>query len=498
MWNKLGTYVAVGALAMGAGPAFAIDSFFPTYGNKGIDVLHYDIDLEVNPVSGYIDAETDLLAKAQGKLRQFSLDLHALNVQEVKVNGRPASFSRVADKLVVTPRAPLPSGSKFWVSVSYSGTPEALPDPTAPGQDIYLGWFKYENSTYVVSEPLGASTFFPANDEPTDKATYKFAVTVPQNYTGVANGALIGKKPVGSKTRYEWLMTEPMTSWLATVHVNKLKLDLSRASDGTPVRVYYPDGVSDEQAKGYARAAEMIPFMEKLVGPYPFSSYGTVVVQDPILYYALETQAMSTFPAESPGVIPDEGFVAHELAHQWFGNSISVAKWEDLWIAEGSATYFEILWPNRDDPAAFDSAMLDIYNYVADAQLGPAVVDTPEDLFSDRTYYRGAAALYALRLKVGDRTFFNIMRHFAQDNRGHNVTSEGFIRTAVRFSGDATVRPLLTSWLYDQEVPALPGAASAAAARKGGPVKRPDIVGGRCRDSKRVNGGDCAAPSATQ
>ena len=104
----------------------------------------------------------------------------------------------------------------------------------------------------------------------------------------------------------------------------------------------------------------MLPFFERLVGPYPFESYGSVVVDDPVLYYALETQAMSTFPLGAP----TEEVVAHELAHQWFGNSASVAKWEDLWIAEGAATYFEVLWPNRNDPAAFDAAMRDIYDYV--------------------------------------------------------------------------------------------------------------------------------------
>lgn len=143
----------------------------------------------------------------------------------------------------------------------------------------------------------------------------------------------------------------------------------------------------------------MLIYFEKLIGPYPFASYGTVVVQDPILCYALETQAMSTFPDEDN--VPDEAFVAHELAHQWFGNSVSVAKWEDLWIAEGSATYFEVLWPNRNDPAQFDKAMMSSYDYVAKRKLGPVVVEKPQQLFKLRTYYRGAAALYALRLKVG-------------------------------------------------------------------------------------------------
>jgi aminopeptidase N len=359
----------------------------------------------------------------------------------VSINGLPANFIQANDKLTITPRLPIPKDGVFLLNVAYAGVPDPLPDPTAPGAGLFLGWFKYRNAAYVVSEPVGASTFYPANDEPTDKATFTFGVTVPQGYTGVANGFFAGSLPVGAKRRFQWLMLKPMTTWLATVHVNKFNLDLIRAPDGTPIRVYAPGSIPQSHVNGYARAGRMLTYFEKLIGPYPFESYGSVVVEDPILYYALETQAMSTFPADvNP---PDVGLVAHELAHQWFGNSISVAKWKDLWIAEGAATYFEVLWPNRNDPQDFDAAMLAIYDYVVDQQLGPAVVEAPEELFSDRTYYRGGGALYALRLKVGDARFFNILRHFVQDNKGGNVTSEEFIRTAVRFSGDPSVRPLL-------------------------------------------------------
>jgi aminopeptidase N len=481
--------------ALSPSPALAIDPFFPSFGNNGIDVLHYNLELDVDPVTGRLNGKAVILIKALRPLARFKLDLHALAVSKASVNGLPASFAQAKDKLTVTPRRPIPEGGVFLVNVAYAGVPDPLPDPTAPGASLFLGWFKYQNAAYVVSEPVGASSFYPANDEPTDKATFSFGVTVPQGYAGVANGFFLGSTQAGAKRRFQWLMLKPMTTWLATVHVNKFNLDLRRAPDGTPIRTYTPDDVPQSHVAGYAKAGPMLAYFERFVGPYPFESYGSVVVEDPILYYALETQAMSTFPADTSP--PDEGLVAHELAHQWFGNAISVKKWEDLWIAEGSATYFEVLWPNRNDPQAFDDAMLAIYDYVVDQKLGPAVVEAPEELFSDRTYYRGAAALYALRLKVGNRRFFNILRHFVQDNKGGNVTSADFIRTAVLFSGDPTVRPLLRAWLYDQEVPALPGVAKRMA--KLGPVPRPDIVGGRCgRGSHRGSPAACKAKTATE
>jgi aminopeptidase N len=464
------------ATGIGASPAAAIDPFFPTFGNNGIDVIHYDLDLEVAPGAGTLDGSAKLSIIAQKRLEQFSLDLAGLDVSHVTVNDVSAGFEQVNDKLIVMPRAPISRGSEFKLSVAYAGKPVPIPDPTAPGLGLELGWFTYRNASYVVSEPVGASTFYPANDEPTDKATFSIAVTVPAAYTAAANGVLRSVRTTGPEKRFRWEMQQPMTTWLATVHVNRFRLQLTHAADGTPIRVYYTRLTPPADVDGYALAGEMLTWMEELVGPYPFGSYGSVVVDDPVLYYALETQAMSTFPLGAA----DEAFVAHELAHQWFGDSASIAKWEDLWIAEGAATYFEVLWPNRDDPAAFDAEMLAIYDYVAANAIGPAVVEAPEEMFTERTYLRGASALYALRQEVGDRTFFRILRTFVTVYRGRNATSQDFIRLAVLVSGRPSVAQLLHAWLYDESVPALAGAAAVMALREAGPPRPPDVVGLRC------------------
>lgn len=457
-----------------AGSARAIDPFFPTFGNNGIDVIHYGLDLNVAPDTGQLKGKAALLVFAQTKLTSFKLDLHDLTVSKVTVRGFPAGFSQANDKLTITPRWPIQRGAVFLVVIDYSGTPTTIQDPTVPGDPSYqLGWFRYGKVSYVVSEPVGASTFFPANDEPTDKATFTIAVTVPSAYTGVANGVLRSAWSFGPKKRFVWDMRQPMTTWLATVHVNKFKLNLTRAPDGTPIRVYYTDATPPEDVAGYALAGKMLPYLEGLVGPYPFGSYGSVVVDDPVLYYALETQAMSTFPLGAA----DEGIVAHELAHSWFGDSAAVKRWQDLWIAEGGATYFEVLWPNRNDPAGFADDMQAIYDYVLANNVGPAVVDAPEEMFTDRTYLRGASALYALQLKVGKPTFFRILRTFVTVFRGRNASSEDFIRTAVFVSHNPSVRDLLHDWLYEDPVPPL---SAQATAPKRGPVAVPDVVGLRC------------------
>jgi aminopeptidase N len=258
------------------------------------------------------------------------------------------------------------------------------------------------------------------------------------------------------------------------VHVNKFDLNSTRAPDGTPIRVYTTAATPTADVARYAGAGRMMNYFRQFIGRYPFSSYGSVVVDDPTLGYALETQAMSTFPLIVHG---DEAFVAHELAHSWFGNSVSVRRWKDLWLAEGPATYFEVLWVNRNDPAAFRAEMEAIYDYIVAHDVGPAVVDDPENLFSDAVYYRGAATLYALQLKVGDEKFFRILRRYLADFENRNASSEDFIDTAVRVSGDGSVGPFLRAWLYHDSVPPLPGTMRA---RPRGPVAKPAIVGGRC------------------
>jgi aminopeptidase N len=342
-----------------------------------------------------------------------------------------------------------------------------------------------------VSEPVGASTFYPANDEPTDKATFEIAVTVPRGYTAAANGVLEDICECAGRKTYIWRMEQPMTTWLATVHVNRFRASFTRTPKGTPIRVYATAATSKQDVQGYLLAKQILPYFETLIGRYPFEGYGSVVVDDPALTYALETQAMSTFPLGAA----DEGIVAHELAHQWFGNSVSVQRWADLWIAEGAATYFEVLWPNRDDRAAFDAAMLAMYGEAVADGVGPAVVDAPDQMFTDRTYVRGALTLYALQLEVGNRTFFRILRRFLQEFRGGNANSQHFIRTAVRESGDGSVRDLLEAWLYEQPVPALPDQADRLAKRGSAPM--PDLVGLRCgRGGHRGAAATCGGEAA--
>jgi aminopeptidase N len=473
---RLAAFVVASSIA--AGPALAIDPFFPEFGNDGIDVSHYTLELKVNPYNNHLEAWAALDMLAERPLTEFTLDLRALDVSAVTVNGYKAAFSQADGKLTVTPPRRIEAHARVRVYVAYEGYPEPLRNPTAPDDPtLSLGWIAYREAIYAMSEPVGAASFFPVNEEPDDKASFTIAVTVPAPYAGIANGMLTSAHDVGKERRFVWDMRQPMAPSRATVHINRFGAKFARTPSGKPVGVFSTPATPRKDVESYLLATKMIPYFESLVGPYPFEAYGSVVVDDPFLSYALPTQAMTTFPLGAA----DEALVAHELAHQWFGDSVSIASWTDQWLSEGLATYMEVVWRHRDDPLGFDAAMREIYRYVAAQRLGPAVIDSPRDLYSQRVSLRGAAALYALRLKVGDPTFMMILHRFAFEFAGRSATSADFIKTAVSVSDNLYVAELLHAWLYEKPVPSIAGVPNH------GKLARPDVVALHCRAASAGN-----------
>jgi aminopeptidase N len=447
-------------LSAGSARALGADAFFPEFGNDGYDVRHYALDLDVDARRHRIEGRAVLTVQATAALPTFALDLRGLTVDSVKVDGAAAGFTREAGKLRIRPPAPIGAGRTFRVAIAYGGSPASIADPTATiGR---LGWVNAGRISYVLSEPVGAASWYPVNDQPTDKATYEVAVTVERPFTAVSNGVLRRVTDLGQRRRFLWEQAQPMASYLAILAIDTFKREQRQAANGVVIREFFPPGTPSFVREALRRTPEMMTFFERLVGPYPFTGYGAVVVRDPGLRFALESQAMSTFP-----VFIDETTVAHELAHQWFGNAVTVAAWRDLWLAEGFATYLQLLWTHRGNAAAFEAAMQALHARIVAEGIGPAVVSRPQDLFADNTYDRGALTLHALRLTVGDPVFFNTLQRFYRTYRNGNATSADFIATAVRESRRPELRGLLRAWLYDRAVPPLPGTERAAAGGKG-------------------------------
>ena len=442
------------------------DPYNPAAGNGGYNVTHYDLDLDLDVATGALTGLATIEAIALDSLASLNLDLYDLGVSAVAVDGVEASFSREGGELTVM--ADLSRGSAFEIVVGYSGTAGQI----TPGSvQIPNGWLRSSDGLFTVNEPDGAATWYPVNNHPSDKATYTISVTVAVPYVAVSNGLLREKRTDGASTTFVYASDDPMASYLTVVAVGLFEEAPEAGPDGLPIRNYFSSGVPQVEREFFARQADMMKFFADSFGPYPFDSYGSVVV-DADFAAALETQTMSTF---GRGVLQlGEAVVAHELAHQWFGNSVTPASWKDIWLNEGFATYAQWLWSESiEGPGAVEERVREAYGAMSGlnlialgvepevavtraAQQYPPPGNPPLDnLFNAAVYQRGALTLHALRLRVGDATFFEVLRSYAAAFRHQNASTDDFIELAEEIAGE-DLDDLFTAWLFGTVIPPLP------------------------------------------
>ncbi|WP_373321708.1 M1 family metallopeptidase [Micromonospora okii] len=428
------------------------DDYFPRYGNAGYDVTRYTVKIRYDPARDRLTGTTTVQATATADLSSFNLDLAGLTVRKVTVDGAPARHARTGDELVVTPAAGLPSGNGFSAEVDYEGEPAPLRN-----EALGSGGFRATSDGAVaLGQPESASTWFPVNDHPSDKATYEFEITVPEGLTAVSNGVPVGRSTRAGWTTWKWAERSPMASYLSTVAIGEFRVTQGEHK-GRPVfsavTTKVPQGAADASI---ARTVEVADYLEGVFGPYPFGAYGGVVVSEPGIGYALETQSRPVYAASFFQRGENTGVVAHELAHQWFGNSVTLTRWRDIWLNEGMATYAEWLWEEhrggRTAQQSFDAEYLGASEQlwrVAPGKPGP------ENLFSSSVYRRGAMTVHALRTTVGDRAFFEIVRAWGADRRDGNATTADFVAFAERVAG-RQLDALFDAWLHGTERPERP------------------------------------------
>lgn len=427
------------------------DPYFPLMGNGGYDAQHYTLDLAVDMARNVIDGTVTIEAQATQPLERFNLDFAGLDIAEVRVDGEAAEYARDGGELEITPAEPLEVGQSFTVAVTYSGTPgEALP---ANVPEYSVGWQYYQDGVLVAGEPGGGAGWYPVNEHPLDKATYTFRITVPEPFEVAANGVLVDTERSGDQVTYTWQENDPAASYLITLAIGDFNVRTAQTSSGVPIRNYFAVGVPQSAIHAFDRLPEMIDYYETIFGPYPFEVAGAVV-HNLRLNFALETQTLILFGAD----FVDEGVVSHELAHQWFGDSVSLAGWQNIWLNEGFATYASVLWAEHVDGAAAAEDQLRSYYQDMDSGGFNSVLigdPGPDDLFDWAVYARGALTLHALRREVGDEAFFDILRAYTDRYRGGNAATADFVAVAEEVSG----RPLddfFQSWLFDQDLPDFP------------------------------------------
>jgi aminopeptidase N len=442
------------------------DPYSPSAGNGGYNVTHYDLDLDLDVATGTLAGIATIEAIALDSLSSFNLDLYDLTVSAVAVDGNEADFNLADGELAVM--AELDRGVAFTAVVAYSGvagqvTPSSVSFPN--------GWLRSDDGMFTVNEPDGAPTWYPVNNHPSDKATYSISVTVDDPYVAVSNGLLEEKRSDGEVTTYVYSSDDPMASYLTVVAVGLFDEEAELGPQGLPIRNYFSPDISDLERSYFARQAEMISFFSDLFGPYPFDSYGAVVV-DSDFSAALETQTISTF---GRGVLRlEEAVVAHEIAHQWFGDSITPLFWEDIWLNEGFSTYAQWLWAEHVDGSdAFDNLVVNAYDTMSGSSLlsegvSPELAATLaaeqfpppgspplQNLVNASVYQRGALTLHALRLQVGDDSFFELMRSYTAAYQHQNASTQDFLEIAEEVSGQ-DLDAFFADWLFAELVPAIP------------------------------------------
>jgi aminopeptidase N len=444
------TALAVPAAAQAApspGAAGLGDPFFPDAGNGGYDVGEYSLRLAYQPRSNKLDARADIAATATQDLSAFNLDYAGPRVRRVRVDESEATFDQQGRELVVTPAAAIGAGSSFRVRVAYRGRPGTIRDPDGTGE----GWFRTGDGALALGEPRGSISWFPCNDTPTDKASFRVRATVPRRLEAISNGKLIRREARGRGTTYEWRASEPMATYLATLAIGNFRIDRGRAA-GVRVLNAVDPALARKSKPALRHTGRILRLFKRLFGPYPFSQVGAVVDRAGFIGYALETQTRPTYT--SP---PGDVVVAHELSHQWFGNSVGLERWSDIWLNEGFATWAEWRWAQAaggpTTARQFDELYARPANAVAIWEPPPADPGGPARLFADSVYMRGAMTLEALRQRVGTDAFLATLRAWTAGHRHSTATTEDFIALAEQTSGQE-LSAFFQDWLYEPGKPA--------------------------------------------
>ncbi|MEU7040452.1 M1 family metallopeptidase [Streptomyces varsoviensis] len=450
---------AAGSLVLSAlstGPASAAlggtgagDPYYPDDGNAGYHVSHYDVRVGYDPAhTGHLDGDTTITATADARLDRFSLDLKGFTVASVDIDGAPAkSFSRSGEhKLDITPAQRLAKGEKFTVRVRYAGEPSNE------------GWHTMKDGgAYVAGEPHSSRDWYPSNDHPSDKATFQLTATVPDGWTVIGSG-LPGKTTTGKNAdgkavkTFRWHEDKPLATYLSAFAVDKFTVRTSKLKDGTPVIHAYSPGTEAASREWEGQLPEILDFLSSKFGPYPFSSAGGIVVHEgdgdsPV---SLETQSRPTYTGSM-----FDAPMAHENAHQWFGDSVTVADWRNGCLNECFAQYANQLWEEHK------GADLDTYFYrdvVAENKDDPAfwgvkLYDPGKGKELDPVLYeKGSLMLHALRRTVGDKAFFGTLKQWTHDHRDSNATWPQFEKLVQKVSGK-DLTGFFNAWAHSTKIP---------------------------------------------
>lgn len=437
------------------------DPLFPHLGNPGYDVLAYDVDLTYPGVNTKpLAAVTRIDALVTEDLERLNLDFTHGTVSAVTVDDLPASYTSSGEDLIVTPAVPIDAGEPVEITVTHTS------DPTGPADTG--GWVRTGDGLAMANQADAAHRVFPSNDHPADKAYFTFRITAPSALTAVANGLPAGRVDHGATTTWTYRTRHPMATELAQVSIGSSTVVHRSGPGGLPVRDVVRTADRELMEPWLRKTPGQLEWMEQQVGPYPFETYG-VLVADADTGFELETQTLSLFER---GLFTEPGYpewyvdsiMVHELAHQWFGDSVTPRRWSDLWLNEGHASWYEALYAEEKAGKSLERRMKAAYaasdEWRADG--GPPAAPEPPSpghkisLFRPVVYDGSALVLYALRQEIGTEAFRRLERRWVADHRDSTATTADFTALAGEIAGrDLTA--FFRDWLYAAKTPPMPG-----------------------------------------
>jgi aminopeptidase N len=437
------------------------DDVYPQYGDPATDVLHYALDVKWDPKTTVLTGTATLAIRAAAPTDHFVLDLAAdMSADSVRVDGAPVADVHDGDHLSVPVGRKLPTDGTATVVIAYHGIPHLVPPPmTRPdiqglGAQVTAG-----GAVWAQQEPYGAFTWFPCDDQPSDKALYDVTITAPDGWAGVTGGAFQGRTESGGSGVYRWHQANPVSTYLVAFAVDQFKEDTATGPHGIPLTYWYRPADADAVHKLTAQVPAMISFLEQHFGPYPFATGGVLFRPEMV---GMETQTMITLSSHVPA---DD--LLHEFAHQWFGDAVTPTTWSGLWLNEGFAMYSQMLWDTgHPRPGALQTTIDALMRQALpqDQMLrtsdGPPGHFKPTHFASSNVYYCPALMLNGLRTALGDAAFYQLLNDWVHQHQGTNQDRAAFVAFVNAHTGrDFTA--YINAWLDSPTTPTIqpPGAA---------------------------------------